>query len=171
VQVLLQICTLHERLVPGYVITTRLEGETRILSFANGAVVRELIVAAGVAADRLANAVVEGPMSLAQHYASLQVMGKGAARSRLVWTTDVLPHERAADIRVRVERRAAVIKRTLEAAPRVYQTAARDEIVDPPLEVTRRLDTAFQSPSTRSRTSHAGQPSTSAGFRNALHQC
>jgi len=35
----------HLRLVPGQVVDTGLEGDTRTLTFANGAVVRELIVA------------------------------------------------------------------------------------------------------------------------------
>src|SRR5262249_42494082 len=106
----------HERLVPGYVVETRLEGVTRTLTFANGAVVRELIVAVDDEARRLAYAVVGGRMPLAHHHASLQVIGEGAGRSRLVWISDVLPHECAADIRVRVERGAEVMKQTLEAA-------------------------------------------------------
>ena len=106
----------HERLVPGYVIETRLEGDTRTLTFANGAEVRELIVAVDDETRRLAYAVVGGRMALAHHHASLQVIGEGAGRSRLVWITDVLPHDLAAEVAVRMERGAAVMKQTLEAA-------------------------------------------------------
>ena len=106
----------HERLVPGYVVATRLEGDTRTLTFADGAEVRELIVAVDDEARRLAYAVIGGRMPLTHHHASLQVIGDGAGRSRLVWITDVLPHERAAEVRERVERGAAVMKQTLETA-------------------------------------------------------
>jgi hypothetical protein len=34
----------HERLVPGFVVDARLDGEDRIVTFFNGAVVRELLV-------------------------------------------------------------------------------------------------------------------------------
>ena len=35
---------LHTRLVPGFVLDTRLDGEARIVSFANGTVAREILV-------------------------------------------------------------------------------------------------------------------------------
>jgi hypothetical protein len=35
---------LHERLVPGFVVDARLDGEDRIVTFFNGAVARELLV-------------------------------------------------------------------------------------------------------------------------------
>ncbi len=34
----------HQRLTPGFVIDARLDGDARIVTFANGAVVRELLV-------------------------------------------------------------------------------------------------------------------------------
>ena len=36
--------TLHTRLVPGFVTDTKLDGEARIVTFANGTVARELLV-------------------------------------------------------------------------------------------------------------------------------
>jgi hypothetical protein len=51
---------------------------------------------------------------------------KGTNHSRLVWITDVLPHALAAEIRLRVERGAAVMKQTLEEeAARLRVRAAR----------------------------------------------
>ena len=41
---------LHERLVPGFVTDTRLDGNDRIVTFADGAVVREVLVDDVVAA-------------------------------------------------------------------------------------------------------------------------
>lgn len=105
----------HRRFVPGYTVDTRLDGDYRILTFANGAVVRELIVAVDDEARRMAYAVVEGRMPLVHHHASFQVFAENDSRSRLVWITDFLPHELAAEIRMRVERGAEVMKQTIEA--------------------------------------------------------
>ncbi|MCP1305724.1 SRPBCC family protein [Paenibacillus tyrfis] len=105
----------HRRFVPGYTVDTRLDGDFRILTFANGAVVREHIVAVDDEARRLAYAVVEGSMPLVHHHASFQVFAEKDSRSRLVWITDFLPHELATEIRMRVERGAEVMKQTIEA--------------------------------------------------------
>lgn len=106
----------HRRLVPGHVVDTRLEGNTRILTMASGDTVRELIVTIDDVAQRLAYAVVEGRMPLVHHHAVLQVYADDTGRSRLVWITDALPNELAPDIQARVERGAQVMKETLEAA-------------------------------------------------------
>ena len=106
----------HQRLMPGYVADTQIDGDTRILLLPDGGRVRELIVAVDDDRRRLAYAVVEGRMPLTHHHASFQIFADGEHRSRLVWITDALPHERAAEIHVRVERGAEVIKETLEAA-------------------------------------------------------
>jgi hypothetical protein len=108
----------HRRLVLGYVVDTRLDGDTRILTLPIGGVVRELIVDVDDEARRLAYAVVEGHMPIVHHHASFQVFAEGASHSWLVWITDVLPNELAAEIRVRVERGAVVMKQTLEEGAR-----------------------------------------------------
>jgi hypothetical protein len=105
----------HRRLVPGYTVDTHLDGDYRILTQSNGVMVRELIVAVDDDARRMAYAVVEGRMPLVHHHASFQVFSEGDSNSRLVWITDVLPHEFAAEIRMYVERGAAVMKQTIEA--------------------------------------------------------
>jgi ribosome-associated toxin RatA of RatAB toxin-antitoxin module len=105
----------HRRFVPGYTIDTQLDGDNRILTFANGAVVRELIVSLDDEARRLAYAVVEGPMPLKHHHASFQVIAESDSQSRLIWITDFLPDERAAEVRARVDRGAEVMKQTIEA--------------------------------------------------------
>jgi hypothetical protein len=104
----------HQRLLPGRVASTRLEGDVRILSFPDGGVVRELIVDVDDEARRLAYAVVESRMPITHHHASFQVFAEGSDRSRLVWITDVLPHALAAEIRARVERGAEDMKQALE---------------------------------------------------------
>ena len=108
----------HQRLAPGFVIDTRLDGDARIVTFANGAVVRERFVDIDDQARRFAYTVVDGRAT--HHNASMQVFAEGPERSRLVWITDLLPNEVAATINELVEQGARTMKQTLEAQ------AARD---------------------------------------------
>ncbi len=110
---------IHQRLAPGFVIDTHLDGHARIVTFANGAVVRKLLVDIDDEARRLAYAAVGGRTS--NHNASMQVFAAGENQSRLVWITDLLPNEVTLVIRELVERGAATMKHTLEA-----QTASRE---------------------------------------------
>jgi hypothetical protein len=112
------IGAVHRRLVPGYAVDTRLDGDIRILTMPNGDVVRELIVDIDDERRRLAYAVIESRMPLVHHHASFQVFAEGEHRSRLVWITDALPHTLGAEIRMRVERGAIVMKQTLEEEAR-----------------------------------------------------
>ena len=63
-------------------------------------------------ARRLVYAVVGGRPS--HHNASFQVFADGEGHSRVVWITDVLPHEVAKPIGEMVDAGMAVMKRTLE---------------------------------------------------------
>ena len=66
---------LHHRLVPGFVVDTRLEPGARIVTFANGMIVNELIVDLDDDARRLAWSAVGG--RLTHHNASVQVFPLG----------------------------------------------------------------------------------------------
>jgi carbon monoxide dehydrogenase subunit G len=102
---------LHTRLVPGFVVDTRLEGAVRVVTFGNGMVVREPIVSVDDQRRRLAW-TAEGARTT--HYnAVVEVFAEGAG-SRVVWTTDLLPDEMAAAIAGMQEEGLAVMKRTLE---------------------------------------------------------
>ena len=48
---------LHTRLVPGFVIDTQLDGDARIVTFANGTVAREQLVDCDEARRRLVYAI------------------------------------------------------------------------------------------------------------------
>jgi hypothetical protein len=110
----------HERLTPGILVNTRLEGDERVLTFAWGTVVRELIVAIDDERRRLAYAVVEESKRITYHHASMQVEASGSGGSRLVWITDFLPHDQATSIVAIIDRGAEVMKQTLEASmPRI----------------------------------------------------
>src|SRR5215212_9804261 len=83
----------HQRLVPGRILATRLEGDERILTFENGREIRELIVDIDDQSRRLAYAVIEGDqLGLRHHHATFQVFSEGSDGSRPVWVTDVLPN-------------------------------------------------------------------------------
>jgi carbon monoxide dehydrogenase subunit G len=102
----------HRRLAPGFVTDTHMDGDTRIVTFANGMVVRELIVDVDDAARRLAYAAVGGRST--HHNASFQVFADGEHGSRLVWIADVLPHEVAKPITEMMEHGLRVVRQTLE---------------------------------------------------------
>ncbi|HLZ58876.1 MAG TPA: SRPBCC family protein [Ktedonosporobacter sp.] len=104
----------HQRLVPGVLIDARLDGDVRVVTFASGAVARELIVDIDDEVRRFAYAVVEGPLRATHHNASMQVFAEGSGRSRLVWITDVLPDDLATRISELVEQGAAAMMQTLE---------------------------------------------------------
>ena len=103
---------LHTRLVPGFVVDTRLEADARVVTFGNGMVVRELIVDLDDESRRLAWSARGGRLS--HHNASVQVFADGPRRCRLVWVADLLPNELAGDIRAMIDQAAAVMKKTLD---------------------------------------------------------
>ncbi|PSO20796.1 SRPBCC family protein [Bradyrhizobium sp. MOS003] len=85
---------LHERLAPGFVTACTLDGNARIVTFANGSVAREILVDCDDARQRLVYAINNERL---KHYsASVQVIADGERRSRLVWIIDMLPNELAA---------------------------------------------------------------------------
>jgi hypothetical protein len=100
---------LHTRLVPGFVVDTKLDGEARIVSFANGTVARELLVACDDARRRLVYAIHSE--RLKQHSASVQVIADGDTRCRVVWTVDLLPHEAAPSISGQMDEGAASMQK------------------------------------------------------------
>ena len=105
----------HERVAPGFVTDTRLEGEDRIVTFVTGAVARERLVTADNERRRLVYSVVDGPLALLHHQASVEVLdaGQGFSGSWLVWTTDVLPDAVAPVVDGLMEQGAAAIARAL----------------------------------------------------------
>ncbi len=108
-----EVGAVHQRLAPGFVTDTRMDGEAaRVVTFANGLVVRELIVDVDDAARRLAYTAVGGRST--HHNASFQVLPDGEG-TRLVWLADVLPHEVAKPIGEMMEQGARVMQRTLGA--------------------------------------------------------
>ena len=110
------IGAIHTRLAQQFVIDTKLEGDSRLVTFANGEVVRERIVDIDDRARRLAYAVVEWRTT--HHNASFQVVSEGDGRCRLIWITDLLPDSLAELVGGFVEQGCVAIKQTLETSAR-----------------------------------------------------
>ena len=99
---------LHTRLAPGFVLDTKLDGEARIVTFANGTVARELLVDCDDERRRLAYAVVSE--RLTQHSASIQIIADGDRSCRMIWITDLLPHEIAPYISAQMDQGALAVQ-------------------------------------------------------------
>lgn len=106
---------LHERLVPGFALATRLEGEDRVVTFANGVEAHERFVDCDEQARRLVWSIAGEPY--VHHNASAQVLAEDDGTSRFIWIADLLPHDLAERIRPLMELGTATVKRTLEGGP------------------------------------------------------
>ena len=99
-------------LFAGVLTDCKMEEGARVVTFANGMVVRELIVDIDEARHRVAYAAVGGRAT--HHNASLQVIPDGDG-ARIVWTLDFLPAELAPFVGGLVEAGSAAMKASLEA--------------------------------------------------------
>jgi carbon monoxide dehydrogenase subunit G len=104
---------LHERLVPGFVVDAKLDGGDRIVTFANGAVVRERLIDSDERERRLVWSIVDGPYT--HHNGAAQAIPEGDG-TRFVWTADLLPDALAEPTAAAMEQGVGVVKATLEAA-------------------------------------------------------
>jgi len=102
----------HQRVVPGFVTDCKLDGDSRVVTFANGNVAQELLVTMDDARMRLVYAVVSPRVK--QHSASIQVFADGDGRSRMVWIADVLPNEIAPYIGGQMDLGAAAMQKNFK---------------------------------------------------------
>lgn len=102
----------HTRLARGFVTDCTMDGDARIVTFANGTIARELLVDCDDARRRLVYAIVGERIK--QHSASFQIVDDGAGRSRFIWTVDVLPNEIAPYIGAQMDLGMIAMKATLE---------------------------------------------------------
>jgi hypothetical protein len=112
------IGSVHTRLARGFVLDTRLEGDSRLVTFANGITVRERIIDIDDAARRLAYSATEWQAT--HHHATFQVFADGRQRSRIVWIADLLPDDLASTVDGMMEQGSSVIKQTLEQTARAH---------------------------------------------------
>jgi len=106
------IGAVHTRFAPGFVVDTVMDGEDRIVTFANGFVAREVIVDIDDARRRLAYSVRSERIT--HHNASFEVLAEGQG-SRLVWIADVLPAAAGETVGAMMEDGIQAAKRALDA--------------------------------------------------------
>lgn len=104
----------HERLVPGFVVATELDGEDRLVTFFNGAVARERLIAQDEDERRLVWSIVDGPY--AHHNGAAQIIANEDGTTHFVWIADVLPNEMAEITGELMERGIETVKQSLEAS-------------------------------------------------------
>jgi hypothetical protein len=114
----------HLRLVPGFALDARLDGDARIVTFANGTTARELLVDCDDPRRRLVYAVISERVK--QHSASVQVLADGGSRARLVWIVDVLPNEIGPYIDSQMDQAALAMQKTLARSAKVESGFASD---------------------------------------------
>jgi hypothetical protein len=108
------IGALHTRLVPGFVVDTKLEPGGRIVTFGNGMVVREPIIDINDENKRVVWSAVSEQLP---HYnASAQVLTGGNGQTKVVWIADFLPNESAEFVWRMMEQGMGVMKTTLDAS-------------------------------------------------------
>ncbi|HEV8693963.1 MAG TPA: SRPBCC family protein [Lysobacter sp.] len=103
---------IHERLVRGFVTDCQLDGDARVVTFANGMTVRERIVDVDDTQRRVVWSAEGVPFT--HHNASVQAIDEGTARTRLVWVADLLPNELETPVGAMIDQGLAAMKRTLE---------------------------------------------------------
>ena len=107
------IAAAHVRLFPGVLVDAHAAYDGRVVTFANGLVIRETTVELNDETRRYAWTALSERMT--HHKASLQVFENGDGSCRIVWITDVLPHARGGDAAALMDAGAPIMKRTLEA--------------------------------------------------------
>jgi hypothetical protein len=113
------IGAIHTRLAQGFVTDTKLEGDTRTVTFANGFVVQEQVVSIDDEMRRFVYRAVGGRAS--HHNAFFQVFPTPDGKSKVLWVTDLLPDEMRAPIEQMVELGSGAIQRTLEKSYRAVE--------------------------------------------------
>jgi carbon monoxide dehydrogenase subunit G len=104
---------LHTRLCPGFVIDTRLEGRSRVVTFGNGTSVREDIASVDDAEKRVCWAIVGQQF---HHYQGAALIEADGAGTRFIWMADLLPDELAPNVETMMNAGMDMIRKTLEAA-------------------------------------------------------
>ena len=103
------------RLFAPVLVDGSLDGDLRMVKFANGIVVRERILDVDDKRHRVAYTALDGP-GMTYHHASMQVIGGGPTRCTFVWITDFLPAEARDGLTALIEGGARALKSNLESA-------------------------------------------------------
>jgi uncharacterized protein YndB with AHSA1/START domain len=103
---------LHERLAPGFVTDTQLDGDDRLVTFFTGTVVRERLIARSDEERRLSWSIVDGPY--AHHNGVARVDADEDGTARFIWEADLLPDALAEATGEMMERGMEAVKERFE---------------------------------------------------------
>jgi len=101
----------HQRVARGFIVDCKLDGDARIVTFANGGEARELLVSRDDDARRLVYAIKNE--RIVHYNAAVQVFDLGERRCRVVWTIDLLPNEIEGYIDRRMDEAVLAMQATL----------------------------------------------------------
>lgn len=101
------------RLATGFVMKSVADGNTRVLTFSNGSVLREELVSIDESTRRLAYAICTSER-LKHYQGAAQVFAESDRRCRFVWIVDVLPEEMAGYIDDQMSLAVPLMKKRLE---------------------------------------------------------
>ena len=99
------------RAFAGVLVDVKLDGDARRVTFANGQVAEERIVAIDDERMRIAYTVVGGRFE--HHHASMQIVPDPGGGCRFVWISDFLPDEARSFVQPLVDAGCAAIARNL----------------------------------------------------------
>jgi len=99
------------RMAPGFVTESVLDGDARVVTFANGVVARERFVDRDDQRRRLVWNIVGAPT--VHHNGVMQVHERPGGGSRVTWTADVLPAEIAPTYEQMMRHGIGVMQRAL----------------------------------------------------------
>ncbi|RAR61113.1 polyketide cyclase/dehydrase/lipid transport protein [Paraburkholderia unamae] len=99
------------RVFAGVLIDVRTENELRWVTFADGTVIEERVIAVDDAHMRIAYTVVGGRFE--HHHATVQVVAQTPQQCRVVWISDFKPDERASAVEPLMDAGCAALKRNL----------------------------------------------------------
>lgn len=100
-------------MAPGHVVSSHAAGNDRVVTFADGFVARERLVARDVEARRIVYSLI-GESAPEHDNAVMHIFPDGAGRCRFIWSRDVLPDEAEDPLRTAMQVAVPIIKRTLE---------------------------------------------------------
>jgi len=105
----------HELFAP-VLTAARLDGDVRMVHFANGLKIRERILDVDDARRRVAYTVLDGP-GMEYHHASMQIVETAPGHCLFVWITDFTPDGIQSTLAPLIEQGSSALKNTLEATP------------------------------------------------------
>lgn len=108
------IGALHTRLVPGFVVDTKVVPGGRVVTFANGLVVEEPIISSSDALRRLVWTSRREGLPLSHYNGAVQVHARAAGGSRVEWTADFLPDSARGMLEPMLDAGAAAMTQALQ---------------------------------------------------------